>query len=229
MNKNDFFNSLINKLQYIPEKQLQELISYYESLFDQEVAKGKSEEEIINSLGNVDEFFSNGTLYKKTNQDLNSSEIAYTEKTISEKKSININSNLNDNTVLNTIDSETHPQSSKKITNLVLKICISILLFIIFSPVLSAFLGILIGAFGTSIGLFTGSIGVLIGESFFNFSSISGMPKFITNLPPSAIILFSLGTMCLGLLLFFSLFYMCKFIILIIRKMYIKLFCQEDR
>ena len=53
MTRNDFFNLLMNELQYIPEKHLQKILGYYTTLFETEMDNGKTEEEIINSLGNL--------------------------------------------------------------------------------------------------------------------------------------------------------------------------------
>ncbi|SUQ53648.1 hypothetical protein CNEONATNEC32_03603 [Clostridium neonatale] len=54
MNKNEFFNILMDELKDIPEKKLQDIIWHYENLFDLEIQNGKSEEEIVESLGDID-------------------------------------------------------------------------------------------------------------------------------------------------------------------------------
>lgn len=52
MNQNEFFNILMDGLKDFPEIKLQDIISYYENSFTLGLASGKTEEEIINDLGN---------------------------------------------------------------------------------------------------------------------------------------------------------------------------------
>ena len=44
----------MDELKDIPEKKLQDIIWHYENLFDLEIQNGKSEEEIVESLGDID-------------------------------------------------------------------------------------------------------------------------------------------------------------------------------
>lgn len=228
MNKNDFFNILMNKLDYIPEKELHQIVSYYENLFDKKMSEGKSEEQIIKSLGNIDELLSNVLLHKNDYQNSHFDNDASKQNEYISNLNINYTEPSEDNS-LDMTDLKEKALNKNKTTNLILKICIAVLSIVIFFPIISKILCVLFRAFGTCIGLFIGSIGLLIGQSFFNFSSIPEMPKFITDLPDSAIILFSLGTMCLGLFLFFSLCCVCKFIFILIRKIFNTFLPQEDR
>ena len=52
MNQNEFFNILMDGLKDFPEIKLQDIISYYEKSFTLGLATGKTEEEIVNELGN---------------------------------------------------------------------------------------------------------------------------------------------------------------------------------
>lgn len=52
MNQNEFFNVLMDGLKDFPETKLQDIISYYENNFVLELASGKTEQEIVNALGN---------------------------------------------------------------------------------------------------------------------------------------------------------------------------------
>ena len=52
MNQNEFFNLLMDGLKDFPEIRLQDIISYYENNFALGLASGKTEQEIINELGN---------------------------------------------------------------------------------------------------------------------------------------------------------------------------------
>lgn len=228
MNKNDFFNILISKLDYIPEKELHQIVSYYENLFDKKMSEGQSEEQIIKSLGNIDQLLSNALLHKDDIQNSHFDNDTSKQNEYISNLNINYSEPYEDN-LLDMTNLEDEALSKSKAANSILKICIAVLSIIISFPITSKILYILFRAFGTCIGLFIGSTGLLIGQSFFNFSSIPEMPKFIADLPNSAIILFSLGTMCLGLFLFFSLCYVCKFIFLLIRKIFNTFFPKEGR
>uniref|UniRef100_UPI002634B601 DUF1700 domain-containing protein n=1 Tax=Clostridium sp. TaxID=1506 RepID=UPI002634B601 len=52
MNQNEFFNILMDGLKDFPEMELHDIISYYENSFTLGLAAGKTEEEIVNQLGN---------------------------------------------------------------------------------------------------------------------------------------------------------------------------------
>ena len=51
MDQNEFFNILMDGLKDFPEIKLQDVISYYENRFILGLAAGKTEEEILNELG----------------------------------------------------------------------------------------------------------------------------------------------------------------------------------
>lgn len=52
MNQNDFFNILMDGLKDFPEIKLHDIISYYENSFTLGLVAGKTEQEIVNELGN---------------------------------------------------------------------------------------------------------------------------------------------------------------------------------
>ncbi|WP_271809606.1 DUF1700 domain-containing protein [Clostridium beijerinckii] len=105
-------------------------------------------------------------------------------------------------------------------TNIILKICIIILSLAIFFPFITGVIGCFIGLLGIAISIFIASIGVLIGGTFANFFTLPNTPAFISNFPYPVIVLFSLGSLSLSLLLMIVFFYLCKFLILILAKIY---------
>lgn len=105
-------------------------------------------------------------------------------------------------------------------TNIILKICIIILSLAIFFPVITGIIGCFIGLLGIAISIFIASIGVLVGGTFTNFFTLPNTPAFISNFPYPVIVLFSLGSLSLSLLLMIVFFYLCKFLILILAKIY---------
>lgn len=114
--------------------------------------------------------------------------------------------------------SNNKPQQS--IVNAVLKFCIAILTLIIFFPVITGVIGFVIGIFGVAISIFIASIGVLVGGTFTSFMGLPNVPAFVANFPYPVIVLFSLGSICLSMLLTLLFYYLCKFFIRIFTKLY---------
>jgi hypothetical protein len=104
--------------------------------------------------------------------------------------------------------------------NIILKICIIILALIVFFPVITGVAGCIIGLFGIAISIFIASIGVLVGGTFTSFIGLPNVPAFVANFPYPVIILFSLGSISLSILLIILFYYLCKFFILILPKIY---------
>lgn len=242
MNKNEFFNVLMDNLKDIPEKKLQDIIWNYENLFDLEIQKGKSEEEIVKNFGNIDimtnrlkdEILSSNytknslendsiiNIYKDNDLNLNTNYIASAENYSS-------SSNKDKNTYPYKKEKRKHSYLNNPIKkgfniNSILKIGIFILSIIIFVPILATILGIIVGILGTTIGLFAGSIGLLIGGTFNSFIGISNVPNFISNFPYPALLLFCLGTITLSIILFLLFYYFIKAIIIGSKKLYSILF-----
>ncbi len=238
MTRNDFFNLLMDRLQYIPEKKLQKIITYYNDLFDMETEKGKSEEEIINSLGNIellidtikstsDYSFDSISKSSELPSDIsNNQDDYYKDTSLNKEKTDNILSEIPQAYTVDNSDKHIKPLHNNSTNNVfinrILKAGILILFVIIAFPLLSTLAGFVLGLFGASIGLFAGSLGILIGRSFFNLASIPQMPAFITTLPYPALIFLCLGTMSLGIVLFFSLFYITKMVFVLLKHIFIK-------
>lgn len=238
MNKNEFFNFLIDSLKDIPEKKLQDIILYYENLFDSEMSSGKSENEIVNNLGNLDvlikkykddsiinepvidmtEPFFNTELYDNNDLKFPKSYIIPNESNNNDNSYSSTNSKSTDNDSSNSIPNTTIKKTVS--TNSILKVGILILSIIVFAPILTSILGVVMGVFGSAIGLLLGSIGVLIGGTFTSFAGIPNIPHFISNFPYPVLVLFCLGSITLSIMLFILFFYLVKALIICIKKLY---------
>lgn len=127
------------------------------------------------------------------------------------------NSNSFSNNSTNKASNNKQPQSN---VNAVLKFCIAILTLIIFFPVITGVIGFVIGIFGVAISIFIASIGVLVGGTFTSFMGLPNIPAFVANFPYPVIVLFSLGSICLSMLLTLLFYYLCKFFIRAFIKIY---------
>lgn len=263
MTQNEFFNILMDGLNDIPEKNLQDIISYYDNIFTLGLAAGKTENEIINELGDP-----NLIVHKYRNEDLtlttpncttdniNIKEFNVDNPTFAQNKNIdayNKSGDFKTNTDFATADTETRTENNSKSNdynssfnynqnsstsannfsnknyntktsrfnvNTILKICIALLALIMIFPVITGVIGCIIGLFGAAIAIFAASIGVLIGGTFTTIVGFPNLPAFVTNFPYPVIVLFSLGSISLSILLILLFYYLCKFFVKIIIKIY---------
>ena len=226
MTQNEFFNILMDELKELPELEIQKIILYYKEKFHDEFSSGKSEEDIIRDFGsphsicfkyknkindfkiskNENNIFSDINLNKSSEDKKNvdymvvSSFKKKTEEKYIEEKYINEEKSNN-----------AHYSKSSPTVDKFLKLCIIIFGIIIFFPVITSIIGIIIGTFGIAFSIFIGSIGILIGGTFANFIEIPDLPQFIANFPYSVTVLFSLGSIALSIFIMFILYYSCKF------------------
>ncbi|OOM76163.1 DUF1700 domain-containing protein [Clostridium sp. BL-8] len=271
MTQNEFFNILMDGLKDIPEKNLQDIISFYDNIFTLGLAAGKTENEIINELGDP-----NLIIHKYRNEDLTLTTPNYTtdninikdsnvddptfaknknmdahnksndfkttnlfttdyteDRTENNSKSNDYNSNFNYNknsgTFANNFSNKNY--GTKKLrfnVNTILKLCIAILSLIILFPVITGVIGCIIGLFGAAIGIFAASIGVLIGGTFTSIVGLPNLPAFITDFPYPVVVLFSLGSISLSILFILLFYYLCKFFVKILIKIYHSLKSKGD-
>lgn len=127
------------------------------------------------------------------------------------------NSNSSSNNFTNNVFNNRSPQSN---VNALLKFCIAFLTLIIFFPVITGAIGFVIGILGAAISIFIASIGVLVGGTFTSFIGLPNVPAFVANFPYPVIVLFSLGSICLSMLLALLFYYLGKFFIQIFIKIY---------
>lgn len=237
MTQNEFFNIIMDELKELPELKLQKIIFQYKEKISDGILHGKSEDEIISSFGDPYLICYN---YKNNNSDseiltkeepisyqVNLKKISDNISTYNDKENIdyvqpidsihnNSNHSKNDNT--NNINAK-HNNSSPHVDKL-LKICIIILSLIIFFPLITSIIGIIIGILGVSISLLAGSVGILIGGTFTNLIGMPNIPQFIANFPYPAIVLFTLGSICLAIFLLFIFYYSCKLLFRLFKKLF---------
>ncbi|WP_294377534.1 HAAS signaling domain-containing protein [uncultured Clostridium sp.] len=236
MTQHEFFDILMDELKELPELKLQEIISFYENKILSETSLGKSEDEIIESFGNPHLI---GLKYK--NNEFNNEAFNYQKDVCSpinsNNNTLDINSinNLNNQqnnityiqpitvTDENTSEFKKHEENSiysSPYVNKILKICILILGLIIFSPIFTSIAGMLMGLLGIALSILFGSIGLLIGGTFTSLVNSPEIPQFIANFPYPVLILFSLGSICISILLGIIFYYSCKFFL----KLFLRLF-----
>ena len=148
MNKVEFLNELSSSLSSLPKSERDDLIQYYDELIeDRKERTNQSEEEIIASLGSIDEIVRKTTGIKKEKIVIDDPEIVSSYKEIKSK-----NKSSNNNTIL--------------------KAVIFAITFPIWIGLVLGFIGCLIGFFASGVGLGIGGIACLIGRFFVLSSSI---------------------------------------------------------
>ena len=225
MNKMEFFKILEEGLIDFPAHELQEILYDYKEHFSNSKKKKKTEEEIIEELGDpytiVNQYRSNYMQVSATNTEY--------EDTYEEKEPINETyTNYSDDS--NEKYSNNTNNSSNSLINTILKICMVIGLLILFFPIGVAGLATV---FGLGIGLlaipFAFSIsGILMLLGKFGFTILGfGVPAFFADFPTSVTLLITIGSVSATLICFILLIYLIKFIILIIKKLINKLSNKE--
>ena len=225
MNKMEFFKILEEGLIDFPAHELQEILYDYKEHFSNAQSDGKTEEEIIEELGDpytiVNQYRSNYIQVSATNTEY--------EDTYEEKEPINETyTNYSDDS--NEKYSNNTNNSSNSLINTILKICMVIGLLILFFPIGVAGLATV---FGLGIGLlaipFAFSIsGILMLLGKFGFTILGfGVPAFFADFPTSVTLLITIGSVSATLICFILLIYLIKFIILIIKKLINKLSNKE--
>ena len=137
MNKVEFLNELSSSLSSLSKSERDDLIQYYDELIeDRKERTNQSEEEIIASLGSIDEIVRKTTGIKKEKIVIDDPEIVSSYKEIKSK-----NKSSNNNTIL--------------------KIVIIAITFPIWIGLVIGFLGCLIGFFASGVGLGIGELLVL--------------------------------------------------------------------
>lgn len=149
MNKVEFLNELSSYLSSLSKSERDDLIQYYDELIeDRKERTNQSEEEIIASLGSIDEIVRKTTGIKKDKIVIDDAEIVSSYKEEESKKKSSSN-------------------------NTILKVVIIAITFPIWIGLVIGFIGCLIGFFASGVGLGIGGIACLIG-SFFALSSSIG-------------------------------------------------------
>ena len=225
MNKMEFFKILEEGLIDFPAHELQEILYDYKEHFSNAQSDGKTEEEIIEELGDP---YTIVNQYRSNYMQVSATDTEY-EDTYEEKEPINETyTNYSDDS--NEKYSNNTNNSSNSLINTILKICMVIGLLILFFPIGVAGLATV---FGLGIGLlaipFAFSIsGILMLLGKFGFTILGfGVPAFFADFPTSVTLLITIGSVSATLICFILLIYLIKFIILIIKKLINKLSNKE--
>lgn len=188
MTKYEFLAVLSEGLKNLPQTERKEILYDYEEHFRIGESNNKSDEEIINELGDPHMILSQykssfgGSTFEQVNNE--------------EDYSKN-HSNLDSNNYSNSYYKDSYQSSS---TSTIVKIIVAILIIIAAIPVGSTVLSILLGLYATALGLTVGGIGMILGGLTGGLAlSIISIPF---SIPLSALVFIGIGTIALGLLLF---------------------------
>jgi len=229
VNRNEFLKIIREGLNDFPSQELDEIIYDYEEHFRNALSDGKTEGEIIGSLGDpfviVNQYRSgyvqNVPKYKKSTSN-NDNNKSYSNNDT-------YNNSYNNNTSYNDVPPN-RPKSNPNNINTILKI--AIVFFVV----------ILIGPFGLAggAGLFALAITVVVipfalslsgialllgksGLSLFGFA----VPQVLADFPTSVIVLVTLGSIAATILVTILSVYAIKALIILLRKLFNKLFNKE--
>ncbi|WP_368259821.1 DUF1700 domain-containing protein, partial [Clostridium paraputrificum] len=201
MNKMEFFKILEEGLIDFPAHELQEILYDYKEHFSNAQSDGKTEEEIIEELGDpytiVNQYRSNYIQVSTTNTEY---EDTYEEKEANNETYTNYNDDSNKKYSNNSTNS-----SSNSLINIILKICMIVGLLILFFP-------IVIAGLATVLGLGTGLLaipfafsisGILMLLGKFGFTILGfGVPAFFADFPTSVTLLITIGSISATLICF---------------------------
>ena len=221
MTKYEFLRIIEEGLEDFPTNERNDILYDYEEHFTYGRADGKTDEEIINELGNPYEIvnqYRSGYI-KPIDTDTNSSE----ENSSTDSSSSNTEDNFNTTSYDTTENDYTKPESDIKSsnTNIILKIIAISALIIFGGPTLIGILGAL---FGISVAAIVVPISLCIALIAVTLSSygilIPGIyvPDFLTDLPIASKILALIGTIALLIFTIILIVYVIKAIILLIKK-----------
>ena len=214
MNKNEFLKIISEGLNDFPPEELNEIISDYEGHFRDALSDGKTEEEIINNLGDA---FVIVNRYRS----------GYVQ-SVPRYKNSNTNdpNNGNTNNSYNTVPLKGTSSNSNTV-NTLLKIAIAIVALILIGP-----LGIAGGAslFALAVTLVVipfavslSGIALLLGKSGLSLFGFA-VPAFLADFPTSVIALVTIGSIFATILVTILSVYLIKAVIIFIRKLFNKFF-----
>lgn len=221
MTKYEFLRILEEGLEDFPTNERNDILYDYEEHFTYGRADGKTDEEIINELGDPYEIvnqYRSGYI-KPIDKDTNSSEDNYN----SDSSSSNTEDNFNTTSYDPTENDYTKPESDTKSsnTNIILKIIAISALIIVGGPtiigILGALFGITVAAIVVPISLCIALIAVTLSSYGIFIPGVS-IPNFLTDLPTASKILALIGTIALLIFVIILIVYAIKAIILLIKK-----------
>jgi uncharacterized membrane protein len=191
MNKYQFLNILSNGLIDFPDKERKDILYDYEEHFDVGLAQGKTEDQIINELGDP---------HSIVNQ---------------------YRSGTNRNYYNDTQSSQTYNSNNVNSNNKALAIILIVLLLLFSPGILGLIIGIfggIIGLVAGAFGIAIAGLAVALGATFGSVFGIFTIPAGITALPATAALLIGIGTLALGILCSIGCFYLMKAFIMLVIK-----------
>lgn len=220
MNKMEFFKVLEEGLIDFPSKELQEILYDYKEHFANAQVDGKTEEDIIEELGDpytIVNQYRSGYITPLHQESSNNSKDEFEEDSETTQQSYNNYNNT---------------KNSGSTANTILKICIVIGLFFLFFPVgfggLTAIFGVCVSLLVVPFALSISGILMLFGK--FGFTILGfGVPAFFADFPNSVIALITIGSIAATIFCLILLIYLFKFVIILIKKLINKLFGKEGR
>lgn len=216
MTQNEFFNIIMDELKDFPECTLYEITCYYQAYFSENLAYGKSEDEIIKELGDpvlianklikenaVDNsFFAGPKIEQSSNSSINEMEISNSN-TIKKSESNNFN------------------------INTILKLGIITLLILFFAPSLINIGSILLYLCKICTQLILRGLNLGYNENLnFFFHSPIVISDFILSLPNNSLTLFSIGTIFLSLSFMLIIFRLFRFVFITFKNL---LYALKDK
>lgn len=202
MTKELFLEILKDGLYDFPEGELSDILYDYKEHFDVGFSSGKTEEEIIEELGepnNIVAQYRNGYLKKYESEN---------------EEDTNSNSFNNNNTNYESNTTNEPINKINKSNSFIISALIIILILILFGPFVAGialtFIGLFFGLIGGSLALMVTSSGILIGKFFTNTIGIFQFPEFMLNFPDSVLVLILFGSLCLFIFSVLCLYYLIK-------------------
>lgn len=206
MTKSEFLRIISDGLSDFPNHELKDILYDYEEHFSSAMACGKSEEEIIDELGDpyiIVNQYRNGYLQK-----VEVAEPEYEEIHSETQNQSNSTTNKQNQNTDNTI-------------NTILKIAIAIFSIILLGPIafggIMSIFAILVAFLTVPFALSLSGIAVLLSKLGLNVLGFSA-PAFIMDFPDSVIVLLTIGSVAATILMIIISVYIIKLIIILIKK-----------
>lgn len=206
MTKELFLEILKDGLSDFPEGELSDILYDYKEHFDVGFSSGKSEEDIINELGEPHDIvaqYRNG-YFKKY-------EVEFEEDNNTNSDYNDFYSNVNNQ---NTDSNKQANNITNRSNSFIITAIIIILSLIFFGPIATglaaSIISLFLALFGVSLGLLVASSGILIGKFVTSTVGIFSFPEFMLHFPDSVLVLIFFGALCLFIFSILSLYYLIK-------------------
>ena len=221
MTKDTFLDILKQGLNDFPEGKLSDILYDYKEHFDIGFASGKSDDEIINELGNpydIIDKYRNGYL-KKYDAPLNEENINNEE----DLKYKNTNNSKQNHSDLNYHNQYAYESKKRSSNNFIITLIIIILSLILFGPITLGITGtifaIIISLIVTTLSISVVGIGILLGKVVTNTIGFFIFPSFVLDFPNSVVAFTVAGSVLLFIFLILSLYYVIKLCVRLIKRL----------